>query len=74
MKIKGCSDIDSICILEHSMKEKIDHKIVFVVQRTLFREFKKACEENYTTMSHIFRSEMLRYIKEHQYAKSRESN
>ena len=47
------------------MKEKIDKKMVFVVQESLYRSFKDACEQEYTTMSQEIRSFMLQYIKEH---------
>ena len=39
--------------------------MVFVVQQTLYKDFKEVCEQEYTTMSHAIRTFMLKYIKEH---------
>ncbi len=47
------------------MKEKVSKKMVFVVQKSLFNEFKTACEAEYKTMSEVIRHSMLQYIKEH---------
>lgn len=47
------------------MKEKIDKKMVFVVQESLYKSFKDVCEQEYTTMSQEIRAFMLQYIKEH---------
>ncbi len=47
------------------MKEKIDKKMVFVVQESLYKNFKDMCEQEYTTMSQEIRAFMLQYIKEH---------
>ena len=47
------------------MKEKVNRKMVFVVQESLYRNFKDTCEDNYITMSQNIRSFMLQYIKEH---------
>ena len=47
------------------MKEKIDKKMVFVVQQTLYNDFKEVCEQEYVTMSQSIRTFMLQYVKEH---------
>ena len=47
------------------MKEKLNKKIIFVVQRSLYNDFKDVCEKEYKTMSEVIRNSMLRYIKEH---------
>ena len=47
------------------MKEKIDKKLVLVVQPSLHDNFKQSCESNYKTMSEVLRDFMLQYIKEH---------
>ena len=52
------------------MKEKVNKKMVFVVQESLFKDFKEVCEDNYITMSQNLRSFMLRYIKEHKNEKT----
>ena len=48
------------------MKEKLDKKIVMVVQRTLYEKFKAECQKNYKTMSEVIRDFMLQFIKEHE--------
>ena len=52
------------------MKEKLDKKIVMVVQKSLYVDFKKTCENNYKTMSEVFRDFMFHYIKGSKNAKS----
>jgi len=52
------------------MKEKIDKKMVFVVQESLYKSFKDMCEQEYTTMSQEIRSFMLQYIKDHKNEKT----
>ena len=52
------------------MKEKIDKKMVFVVQESLYKNFKDMCEQEYTTMSQEIRAFMLQYIKEHKNEKT----
>ncbi len=47
------------------MKEKVNRKMVFVVQKSLCDEFKEVCEKEYKTMSEVIRHSMLQYIKEH---------
>ena len=51
------------------MKEKINRKMVFVVQESLCDEFKEACEKEYKTMSEVIRNSMLHFIKEHKNGK-----
>ena len=43
--------------------EKLDKKIVFVVQKSLYRNFKDICDNRYKTMSEVFRDFMFRYIE-----------
>ena len=52
------------------MKEKIDKKMVFVVQESLYKNFKDMCEQEYTTMSQEIRAFMLQYIKDHKNEKT----
>jgi len=47
------------------MKEKINKKMVFVVQESLLNDFKETCEREYITMSQSIRNFMLQYIKDH---------
>ena len=47
------------------MKEKINKKMMFFVQRSLYDNFKEVCEGEYKTMSEVIRDFMLQYIKEH---------
>jgi len=47
------------------MKEKVNRKMVFVVQKSLCDEFKEVCEKEYKTMSEVIRHSMLQYIKEY---------
>jgi len=56
------------------MKEKIDKKMVFVVQQTLYDDFKEVCEQEYITMSQSIRTFMLQYIKEHKKNGKEEDN
>lgn len=51
------------------MKEKLDKKMVFVVQKSLYNDFKEVCEDEYKTMSEVVRNFMLLYIKEYKNAK-----
>jgi len=46
------------------MKEKVDRKMMFVVQKSLYSDFQNVCEEQYKTMSEVIRNLMLQYIKE----------
>jgi predicted alpha/beta-fold hydrolase len=56
------------------MKEKLDKKVVMVVQRSLYNNFKKECEDNYKTMSEVLRDFMLRYLKECKNVKEKDNN
>ena len=47
------------------MKEKLDQKMLMAVQKSLYDEFKKTCEEQYKTKSEVIRNFMLQYVKEH---------
>ncbi len=47
------------------MKEKINRKMMFVVQKSLYSDFQRVCEEQYKTMSEVIRDFMLQYIKEY---------
>ena len=51
------------------MKEKLNKKLVFVVQKSLYSDFQNVCEEQYKTMSEVVRNFMLQYIKEHRNGK-----
>ena len=44
------------------MKEKLDKKLIIVVQRSLYEKFKDECEKDYKTMSEVLRDFMVRYI------------
>ena len=46
------------------MREKLNKKMLFVVQKTLYNKFKKTCEGQYKTMSEVVRDLMVKYIKE----------
>jgi metal-responsive CopG/Arc/MetJ family transcriptional regulator len=54
------------------MKEKLDKKIVFMVQKTLYNDFKNCCESEYKTMSEVVRDFMLQYIKENKNARKKD--
>ncbi len=56
------------------MKEKVNRKMVFVVQKTLFNDFKEVCEKEYKTMSEVIRHSMLQFIKEHKNVKKKFNN
>jgi len=47
------------------MKEKINKKMVFVVQESLFNDFKETCEREYITMSQSIRNFMFQHVKDH---------
>jgi ribosomal protein S17E len=46
------------------MKEKLDKKLIIVVQRSLYEKFKNRCEKDYKTMSEVLRDFMVIYTKE----------
>jgi len=45
------------------MSKKFDKNLIVAVPDVLFKDFKKICEENYTTMSQEVRNFMLHYVK-----------
>lgn len=45
------------------MKEKLTKKILFSVQKSLYEDFNKVCNEQYKTKSEVIRDLMLQYIK-----------
>jgi len=47
------------------MKEKLDKKMIFGVQKSLYNNFKESCDKEYKTMSEVVRDFMVKYIKEH---------
>ena len=47
------------------MKEKLDKKMLLSVQRSLYEDFTKVCEEQYKTRSEVVRNFMLEYVKEY---------
>ena len=47
------------------MKEKLDKKMLLAVQKSLYDDFKRTCEEQYKTKSEVIRDFMLQYVKEH---------
>jgi len=47
------------------MKEKLDKKMIFAVQKSLYNNFKESCDKEYKTMSEVVRDFMVKYIKEH---------
>lgn len=47
------------------MKEKLNKKMILMVQPSLYQNFKNSCEKNYKTMSEVLRDFMLHYIGEH---------
>tara|TARA_Y100000310_G_C20697629_1_gene826824 strand:+ start:3652 stop:3864 length:213 start_codon:yes stop_codon:yes gene_type:complete len=49
------------------MTEKIDKRIVLVVQPSLYDSFKEACEVEYKTISEVLRDFMYQYSKEHKH-------
>lgn len=53
------------------MSRKFEKNLIVAVPDSLFKEFKKVCEGNYTTMSQEVRNFMLRYTKEHKDAKQK---
>ena len=53
-----------------SMKEKMDKKMVLVVQESLHKDFAHTCESQYKTVSEVIRDFMLQYIKEHKSAEN----
>lgn len=55
------------------MKEKVDKKMMFFAQKSLYEEFKKTCEKQYKTMSEVIRDFMLQYIKEHKNGKKNDN-
>ena len=48
------------------MKEKLDKKMLFMVQKSLYNDFNRVCEEGYKTMSEVLRDFMFQYVKERQ--------
>lgn len=55
------------------MREKINRKMMFVVQDSLYNDFRESCEKQYKTMSEVIRDFMLQYIKEHKNGKNDDS-
>lgn len=50
------------------MKEKLNKKMILMVQPSLYQNFKNSCEKNYKTMSEVLRDFMLHYYTgEHNY-------
>ena len=47
------------------MGKKFEKNVIVAVPEILFKDFKEACEEKYTTMSQEIRNFMLKYIKEY---------
>ena len=47
------------------MKKKLNKKMIFAVQKSLYNDFYNVCEDQYKTMSEVLRNFMLQYIKEH---------
>ena len=47
------------------MCKKFEKNLIVAVPKNLFYEFKKVCDERYTTRSQEVRSFMFQFIKEH---------
>lgn len=45
-------------------KEKLTEEIRVMVQPSLYASFKKACEQNYKTISEVIRDYMANYVSE----------
>ena len=57
--------IDSIYMIRGvGMKEKLNKKMVIVVQKSLYLRFKEKCENNYKTMSEVLRDLMFHYLED----------
>ncbi len=46
-------------------KEKLDKKLIIVVQQSLYNNFKNVCEDQYKTISEAIRNFMVKYIEEY---------
>jgi hypothetical protein len=44
--------------------EKLDRRVVFVLQPSLFAEFEGRCRSQYKTVSEVLRDMMLKYVRE----------
>ncbi len=51
------------------MSEKFDKNLIVAVPKPLFDDFKKVCDEKYTTRSQVVRDCMLQFIQEHKNGK-----
>jgi hypothetical protein len=45
-------------------KEKLDRRVVFVLQPSLFAEFEGACKDRYKTVSEMLREMILKFVRE----------
>ena len=47
------------------MSKKFEKNLIVAVPKDLFNDFRRVCEERYTTRSQEIRSFMFQFIKEH---------
>jgi len=56
------------------MSKKYEKNLIVAVPKTLFDDFKKVCDERYTSRSQEVRSFMFRFIKEHKNVKKKNND